>query len=261
MSMRLAGGAFAPFHADVVGRAPDWSDFDPGHFPPGLLELARRTWLDRTHSELRSVKIMTRFLQEVAGANAPLDVLSWAADLVRDEVRHAALCRQACLALGVEPTFPKPEPEDPAEYRAAPARDRATTTALSMLAINESISAAFIADLAKRCSTPGLSDVLRSTIEDEEGHGAVGWDFVAMSLSGYPRNTWSSWRHLVRTTLEPHLMHARRGLAEPSDTDRDAAYAALGLLSARRQAEVFARAYEAEVRPRLSALDLAPPVL
>lgn len=253
--MRTAGGAFRPLHEAAVGLSIDWSAMDLSGFSEDLLEHARRVWSHRVQTEFRSVQIMTRFLQEVLGAGDPVDVYAWAADLVQDEVRHTALCREACLALGGAPAFPEPAVPPLAEaYRRAPMADRALTTAISMLAINETISAAFIEDLAARCSTPGLSDVLSAIIADEEGHGALGWAYVEASLARYEAATLPSWRHLVATTLAPHRQSAERAAARPAEDE--ASYAALGLFTPARQAAVYRRAFEKRVEPQLRRLGL-----
>lgn len=261
--MNLAGGAFGPLHEATRGPPIDWSRLDLGRFSPDLLGLSRRVWLERTQSELRSIQIMTRFMEEVLGAGDPIDVYAWAADLVRDEVRHTALCREACLALGVQPVFPEPRVEllSPA-YLEAPMASRALTTAMGMLAINETLSSAFIEDLAARCQTPGFSEVLASTIADEEQHGELGWAYVEASLLRFERSTLPSWRHLVKTTLAPHFERRDRalaGLEEPYrrlEAHPEPERAALGLFSPARQALVFQTAWKERLEPRLRRLEL-----
>ena len=246
-----------------MGRAVDWTGFAVRDFAPEWVEAARAEWLRRVHTEFRSIQIMTRFLEEVVAAGDPVDVYASAVDAVRDEIRHVALCAEVCARLGVEATLPSPVPEPvPERFRTAPPADRASSTALSMLAINETISVAFIGDLAQRCSTPGIREVLQQTIADEDAHGDFGWDYVTASLSRYPDATLSSWRHLVQTTLAPHLRHAQLTLAELPEEQRhleahpDVEEVRLGLFSPARQALIFQRVWETDLRPRLARSNL-----
>jgi hypothetical protein len=254
---------FAAMARERLGPPLDLSDLDLAAHPPDRIALARRVWQQRVRSELRSVQIMTRFLTEVVGAGDPLEVYAAALDLVEDEVRHVGLCAQLCEALGAPALLPDPvELRDPPRYLKAPMAERALTTAIQMLAINETISVAFIEDLAARCTDPAVRRVLEATVADEEGHQDLGWQYVERSLARFPRSTLDDWRHLVRSTLQPHEDNARRILAEVPAEARELArheepeLAALGLFSPVRQALVYRRVHEATLTPRLRALSL-----
>lgn len=257
-----ATGIFAELFRERIGPPLDLSDLDLSAHPPSRIELARRVWQDRVRTELRSVQIMTRWLGEVVGAGDPLEVYAAALDLVEDEIRHVGLCAQLVTALGAEPMLPEPvELRDPPRYLEQPMMERALTTAIQMLAINETISVAFIEDLRARCGDPAVRRVLDATCADEEGHQELGWTYVKTSLARFNPSTMSSWRHLVQTTLAPHEESARAILAGLSG-DRDLAarpepeLAALGLFSPARQALVYERVKRDVLEPRLRALDL-----
>lgn len=259
----LAGGAFSGSLRALLPHPPNWSGFMRSRFPAGTVERARRTWLERLHSEYRSAQILQRFAAEVQGAGDPFDAWVWATDLVTDELRHVELCRQACEALGTEPTLPTPVEEALSEpFLAAPMAQRALNTALGMLAVSETLSVGFIRDLAERCDTPGIADVLRLTIEDEAEHGDLGWAYVEASLARFPKSTLSAWRSLVSQVLAPHRQRATAALEGVAPEDRqldrhpDNGWIELGLFSPARQALVFERTLDAELRPRLEALGL-----
>lgn len=265
MTRRLghATGIFETLFRERLGDPLDLSDLDLSRHPPTRVELAQRVWQDRVRTEFRSVQIMTRFLTEVVGAGDPLEVYAAALDLVEDEVRHVGLCAQLCEALGAEARLPEPvELRDPPRYLAQPMMERALTTAIQMLAINETISVAFIEDLHARCEDPAVHRVLEATCADEEGHQELGWTYVKVSLSRFDRSTLDSWRHLVKATLAPHEKNARPILDGLPKAKRDLdAYpepdlAALGLFSPPRQALVYERAWKTKLEPRLKALEL-----
>ncbi len=257
------GGIFASLHRSLVGDPIDSSDLDLARRSEAHIELARRVWQHRVRTEFRSVQIMVRFVTEVVGAGDPLEVYAGAIDLVNDEVRHVSLCAQLCEALGAPALLPDPvELQDPPAFVAAPMAHRALTTAIQMLAINETLSVALIEDLRARCTDPAVKRVLDATVEDEEGHQALGWRYVEISLARFPSSTLDDWRHLVRTTLEPHRASAQRALAEVASEEHDLTrhpepeLAALGLASPVRQALVYRRCFDEQLAPKLRSLSL-----
>lgn len=258
-----AGGIFRELSDALIGGPLDLSGLDLSRHPPTRVELARRVWRERVRTEYRSVQIMLRFATEVAGAGDPIEVHAGVVDLIQDEIRHVKICAQLCEALGTTPLLPDPvELHDPPEYLRSPMPERALATAISMLAINETLSVAFIEDLRSRCTDPAVEQVLDATVEDEEGHQDLGWSYVAQSLKRFPISTLGDWRHLVQTTLRPHRETADRILAEVPAAEQDLArhpepeLAALGLFSPVRQALVFRRTWKESLEPRLKELSL-----
>jgi hypothetical protein len=263
--LSFVGGAFEKLYRKKFGPPIDLSGLMPGAIPLTLLERVRSTWRERALSEFRSIQIMIRFLTEVVGAGDPLDVYAGAVELVEDEIRHTQMCAAICAALGVPATFPEPVAlVDPPGFLAAPMPERALATAITMLGINETISAGYIADLAARCRNVHVKQVLDATIGDEDEHSEFGWRYIADSLRHFPASTMGDWRHLVRVTLQPHQTFAERSLVHvPADRQRTEAWnepelADLGLFSPERQALVFRKTYLEALEPRLSRLDLVP---
>jgi hypothetical protein len=263
--MTREGGLFDEFYEDVVGADIDFDRFDPSSFDPELLEEARGVWHKRAHTEFRSVQITTRFMSEITGAGDPIDIYAAGVDLVEDEVRHTALCAEMCRALDFQPVFPEPiRPDEPAGFLEAEMGERATHTALSMVAINEAISYGFITDLADRCDEPTVGAVLDATIADEEGHQDLGWVYLEKSLERFPASTRPQWREIVERTLQEHLDPANEILESiPSDRRRLEAWpdderVTLGLHSDQRHALVFRQTFYEVLEPRLRDLDLLP---
>lgn len=261
--LRHEGGVFARVHVERIGESASFADLHPERYPSDRLALARRVWQQRVQTEHRSIQIMTRFLAEIVGAGDPLEVYATAVDMIEDEIRHTALCAALCEALGAPPLLPDPVAlRDPHAFLDAPMAERALTTAIQMLAVNETLSVAFIEDLRDRCDNPAVHRVLASTVADEEGHQALGWTYVEKSLARFPESTMPSWRHLVEQALAPHRTTADRILAEVPESERGIAahpepeLAALGLFSPVRQALVYRRCYEESLRPKLARLGL-----
>jgi len=261
--LRREGGVFRRIHEERIGSSVALDDLHVERYPSELVAQARRVWQQRLVTEHRSIQIMTRFLAEVVGAGDPLDVYAAALDLVEDEIHHTALCAALVEALGARPVLPDAVAlRDPEEFTSAPMPQRALTTAIQMLAANETLSVAFIEDLRARCDNPAVERVLGATVADEEGHQAFGWTYVEKSLARFPASTMPSWQRLADQALAPHRDTAERILAEvpPAarrlDAHPEPELAALGLFSPIRQALVFRRCYEDDLRPKLAALGL-----
>ncbi|MEZ4474798.1 MAG: hypothetical protein R3F60_29210 [bacterium] len=250
---------FAAQHLALRGVDIDFAAFDPTRYAPSLLARAQGVWIGRVHSEFRSLQILTRFLAELTAAGEAVDVYAGAVDLIRDEARHVGLCHDLCVALGAPPTLPDPPTlVDPPEFLAAPAPQRALATAVTMLLVNETLSVAWLTDLAERCADPVIGAVLRATVADEEGHDAYGFEYVRRALARFDRRTLPHWRALADRALQRHRAWADGVLAGevagalPDEPD----LADLGLFSPVRQALLFRRTFATILGPRLAELGL-----
>lgn len=255
-----AGGRFRDRHRALVGPDVDLGELSPEKVPVALLPRVRAVWQERVRSELRSVQIMARFLTEVAGAGDPIEVYSIAADLVTDEVRHAELCAAVCGRLGAPALLPEPvELVDADAFLRSPMPERALATAISMLAINETISNALVADLLDRCDHEPIRRVLAATTEDEAEHGDFGWDYVTASLARFDPPSMPHWRALVARVLEPHqafLAAVKAGEGESGRPEDERDLARFGLFSPGREAMVVGRTIDEVLAPRLRELGL-----
>lgn len=259
-----AAGVFADLHAELLGVDIDFGALSIEAVPEPLRAPCVATWQQRVQTELRSAQVMTRFLGDVMAAGDPLEVYSAAADLVSDELRHVALCVSVVEALGAQAPLPDP-PEEPLtpEFKALPPTDRALITAITMLAVSETVSVALIEDLRARCDHPVLSAVLEATISDEDHHRAFGWTYVEASLSRYPDADRPTWAGVAQASFDDLARHAAQTLSKlaPEERDLDAwpepELARLGLLSPAREALIVARTLHHELEPRLASLGLA----
>jgi hypothetical protein len=242
---------------------PAHLDFAPLRDEPltdALRAEAKLVWQERVWSEYRSAQVMQRFATELMAAGAPLAQVNEAQGLVAEELRHVALCAATLDALGGIPSLPAvTEVSPPAPYRDAPAIERALATALSMLVVNETLSMAFIEDLAAQASHPTVAAVLRATGEDEATHAPMG---VAMTRHLLQRAGGAGWSALISALLAPQHERARRALDGVPAAERtlnaqlDPARARLGLLTQTRRALLFQRAWRERLRPTLDALGL-----
>jgi hypothetical protein len=259
-----AGGLFRAIHDALVGCRIDWAAFDRDAHPPALLARARRAWAYRVETEFRSIQVMTRFLGEVLAAGDPLEVYAGAATAISDEIRHTALSAGMLEALGGVAELPEPlVEEEHADYLALPMPARALATAVSMLAVSETVSVALISDLRARCTEPVVRAVLDATGADEDEHGDYGWDYVRASLGRFDAAGRELGKVAARATIVPLLDGARAALvglpAERRTLDAwpEPELAALGLLGREREALLIESAIRDAVTPRLAELGLA----
>lgn len=262
--LRRDGGVFAALHRELMGVDIAFAELSAAEVPPHLLERVRATWHQRFTTEFRSVQIMNRFLAELLAAGDPLEVYAGAVDLIADETRHMALCAELVTALGGRVTLPEPPViTEPPAFAKAPAVERALATAISMLAVNETLSVAFIRDLQARCDHPIIKRVLDATVSDEEHHESFGWTYIERSLGRFPIASLPTWRAIARDALAPlaaasepvldRIPRAERDLSRFPDDE----LARWGLFSEERQALVFDRARRELLMPRLERLGLA----
>jgi hypothetical protein len=234
----------------------DFAAFNPGRHDPDMLLRARRVWETRIHSEYKSLQIMARFLSELTGAGEALTWHAGAVDLITDEAAHVRLCWDLCQALGGTPSLPHPpQLDDPKEFLEAPMVQRALATALTMLVVNETISVAWLRDLAARCQDPVVGAVLQATVADEEAHDTYGLDYARQALARFDARTRPAWQGLVQRALNPHQRWAERVPDAPDDPDEQA-QVDLGLFSPQRQARVLRQTWRDVLGPRLVDLGL-----
>jgi hypothetical protein len=131
-----------------------------------------------------------------------------------------------------------------------------------MLGVNETISVGYIRDLRDRCDHPVMRSILDAILADEETHQGLGWDLIAQSLDRFPIASLPAWRRVAAEALEPQRVQAERTLAsipvgqQHVDAFPELHLAALGLMSAQRQALVFRNTVDDILAPRLRKLGL-----
>ncbi len=249
-------------HRALVDVAIDWHALRPEDLDVALLDRARAAWNGRAQSEYQSIQVMTRFLGEVLAAGDPLEVQAGAVMAIEDEVRHTALCVGVVEALGMVATLPPLDTTEAPAFLALPAAQRALGTAITMLAVNETVSVALIEDLQQRATHPVIKAVLDATLADEDTHGDYGWAYVAASLGRFDGEGRAYARACATSALEVLAEPARRTLSGVAPHLRELSawpepeLAHLGLRSPEREALVIVAAVEQRVLPRLVALGL-----
>jgi hypothetical protein len=257
-----AGEPFLSLHRAHLGPLPE-IHLDNRDIPSHLRELVLDTWSFRVETEYRSVQVMTRFLTETLGAGDPLEVHAAISEAIRDELRHVSLCAAVVEALGHRAPLPTPVTEDLSpEFFALPMAQRALTTAITMLLINETLSVALLEDLRQRATHPAIAAVLEATLTDEDTHEAFGTHYVKASLARFDEDGRAWARALTRASIEGHRASARSrlGSLSPALETRNAhpepELAHWGLMSPTREAIIVLETLEQRLAPRLVTLGL-----
>jgi hypothetical protein len=261
--LRFAGGIFKEIQVDLYGAEVDTTGLRAHEHPAHLWEFAGKVWQQRLETEYRSVQIMVRLLDDMMGAGDPIDTFAGVANMISDEIHHVGLCASIVKGLGATPTLPNPVAmESPEAYLKQPRMQRALSTAVAMLAVNETISEGYITDLHARCQHPVVHEVLDRTLGDEETHNSFGWTYIEKSIKRFPEDIMKGLQTLVQQSLLPHKNHAETIISKLSFNERslsawpDEEHVPLGLFTTERQALVYQQTFEERLEPQLKKLNL-----
>jgi hypothetical protein len=224
-------------------------------FRPEAVRFASRMWTMKAEEELRSSAVFVEILAGLAEASAPLDLLAAIANIVRDEVEHAALCRDLALRFGA----PKPLADiSLALPRLHPQGRSRKIHALALLlfegAVGETISSMLFHASKRATEEPCSKAALDSILRDEARHARVSWEGVTVMLPAtsegercvLQEDLRQSFGALERTSMLPLLRRLEQGISVDSEVF------ALGVIPPEVRAETFYRGVENVVVPRLT---------
>ena len=103
MNLSKTEGKLDGFHRKFVDQDRNvipWDSFDISAYDNRVVELGRRAWLMRTMDEYRSMLGFAELQYIATELHAPLDVISCAGRVVRDEIRHVEMCGRMLELLG-----------------------------------------------------------------------------------------------------------------------------------------------------------------
>lgn len=165
----------------------DWLGAEPTEFALAVPEEERAAlgaeWRDNGKKEHASVAAFAQLTLDLMAVGAPPVLVAAAQRDALDEVRHAAAC--FAIARDIDGLAESPSPFPDARARrflfTASRSIALTQIAIDALAdgvLNEGIAARLLAQLAKNCTVPALSSILRDMAADESRHAAHSWDIV-----------------------------------------------------------------------------------
>lgn len=250
MDLGTTGNGLTHFHRAFVdeGATPiPWDRFDAGAYDAATLERGRRSWLLRTNDEYRSMTGFAELQHLVAALRAPLDVISGAARLVRDETRHVELCAHLTDLLGgrrddvVEPRWVRTPPG------LAP-RLRALHHMVGSCCIGETLSVTMLRGVRAGASDPVAHAVLTQVLRDESFHARFGWLWLEATRLSDDDRSWLD-------RFVPRAFAAMERNVCPPDPGRPFRPSPFGAMSAADRRAAFHETV-ADIGDRFEALDL-----
>ncbi len=201
--------------------------------------------------------VFVEILGGLTEAGAPLDLLRGLAGVVRDEVDHAALCRDLAELFAAPEPVADLAPALPRLRAYAPERKlQALALLLFEGAVGETLSSMLFHASRQAASEPCSKTALTTILRDEARHARLCWEGVEMLLPDTSKDDRatlqedlrSSFGALERETILPVLRRLERGLVA------DPGAFALGVIAPELRVETFYRCIEHVVLPRLQRL-------
>ena len=139
---------------------------------------AARIWQHRERIEREAATLFEDLGHQLA-AHGDVELGGRALAAARDEIRHAARCRE--LVASLAGPCPSAEPAraialGPAN---APARDRVLYAAVALGCVTESLSCALLLALREAATHPHVRATIDEVLADEIEHARIGWAVLA----------------------------------------------------------------------------------
>src|SRR3569623_630737 len=181
------------------GRDGDVSRFVRRRYPAGARRFAAVAQSSLAVGEWMAVDLFARLTTALTLARAPIDLVSAAAKIPTDEIRHADLALRMASALTEEDVEQPPVEQDRHAYLAVPmALEDLDAAMLELPAIGETLACALRSASRDGASDPVARAVFASLLRDEVSHARLGWYYLA-------------WRSEMWTTAERPRVADRAG--------------------------------------------------
>ncbi len=236
------------------GRAIGYHTFDRTLYPRVALELAGEAQRSLAVGEYLAVELFSKLAAALTLAGAPMDLVSAAAKVPCDEIRHAD------LALRMARAFSDADP--PLEidtsrhaYLAGPLDVRALDAAMvEMPALGETLACALLAASRDSASDPIVRSHFGALLRDEIHHARLGWYYLAWRATQWTDEERQAVAdHAGRFVMQTEVMFGR-GRDARSGARRAAR--ALGVLDTKTQRAAIHRVMEEDIVPGLDGLGL-----
>ena len=220
-------------------------------------ERVQREWSARVAAEYTSAATTAHLVLWLIRIGASPDLIELCLDITRDELAHARLSHEVCVAAGVETQRAIPQ-EQLALPRASGANllDDVVRGCVRCFCINETVAVPLFRAMREAATVEPACAALDQILVDEVRHRDFGWRLL-------------EW--LVQTHGDPirdtAAAEARREIDRRESLGRSMASAAplgpadatWGLIAGPAYGEIFARCRSRDIDPRFSRLDIAVP--
>ncbi len=178
LSQTAARRAHARRFAEVLDTMP-WEALEPADFPPQLIARARIGWTENAFNEYCTAIGLTQLLQALMCARAPLDLWTFVAPLVDEELLHVELCSRLAMRLGGgAPIRYQEEDLQVALDPSLSALQRANQLAVQICCVGEALSFPLLSGCMRSATNPLTKAVLTKIVADEASHGKFGYFYL-----------------------------------------------------------------------------------
>lgn len=258
----LSSTPLAAQHAAMLARAPSrprraipWDSFDRSKYPEEALALSADQAKRLAEGEYGAVGLFGQIASGLALTRAPFDIISAAATIAGDEIRHADYCvhlAELCAGGAADLRVDRSAVLD--ACRNLDQVEEVDFFLLKYSAIGETLAAALLTECRRGANDRVARAVYTSLSSDEVHHARLGWYYFAWRA---PQWTLEERRRLTERIAE-FVLTLEREFWIGRDAPRPAAAAAraLGVLDSSRQREAISDVMETEIVPGLDALGL-----
>jgi hypothetical protein len=222
----LTGTPLARRYERGRGGDVDFSAFARRRYPAAARRAAAIAQSSLAVGEWMAVDLFGRLTTALAVANAPIDLVSAAARIPADEVRHADLALRMAATLTDEPVEAPPVEPGRHAYLAAPmSLEDLDCAMLEMPAIGETLACALLSASRDVASDPIARALFSALLRDEIHHARLGWYYLA-----WRKNVWTAAeRQHVADRAGNFVAHVEVMFAHGRDAPRGARKAARAL--------------------------------
>lgn len=240
-----------------------WGTLATGHYPPALLEAARRTWTEIAINEYRAVVAFTEVVSALAAIRAPIDLLGMASEFILDEVSHVELASRMCMELGGA----APMAVDTAHMYAVPpdltSQQRANELVLRVSCVAEVYAGKTSVESMRSCKHPLPKAVHTRILQDESRHLRLGdlyFDWMSESLDDAERKRLGT---VLTKAIFGHERYLRRRISRVRDGFTEEGYSVdhiheLGSLESERFVPLAKKVMREDVLAPLARRGIVP---
>ncbi len=237
------------------GTAVPWASFRRERYPAPALALSYDAQRMLALGEYSAVSLFARFVDGLTRAAAPFDLVSAAARVPSDEIRHADLAfRFAALCAGREVSVEAGKQHMTSRFDGAMSLDELDDFAVEVIAVGETLACALLSACLEGAKDPVAHAVYSNIVADEVHHARLGWYYLLWRAP--------QWTGAERQRVADHaggiVAQVETRFATGRDAPRGAQKAArsLGVLDTARQRKVVAGVMAREIVPGLDGLGL-----
>jgi hypothetical protein len=235
------------------GIAVPWRSFRRDAYPDAALALAYDGQRMLALGEYSAVSLFARFVDGLARAGAPFDLVSAATRVPQDEIRHADLAfRFAALCADREITVDSAE--QPPRWNDRLTLEDLDSFAIEVIAIGETLACGLLSACRDGATDPVAQAVYSNIVADEVHHARLGWYYLLWRAPQWSQAD----RQRVADNAGAMLVGIETRFGRGRDAPRGSQKAAraLGVLDTPRQRKIVRDLMENEIVPGLDALGL-----